>query len=129
MLPITTIFLAILLLMQVVLSITTSSFRAKLDINYGDNGDLTMLKAIRAHGNFIEYVPIVLMGLGASEIAGAPAWLLVGGGCLLIAARLSHAAHMFGMGGNATRIFGAGMTTLLMIVLALFLLGKSIGLI
>ncbi len=128
MLPITTLFIGILLVMQVTLSITTSSYRAKLNIDYGDNGDLAMLKIIRAHGNFIEYVPMVLIAMGASELTGAPGWLLVACGCVLLFSRLSHAAHMFGVGGQATRITGAGLTTLIMIALAVYLLGRVLGL-
>lgn len=127
MLTTTAPFIAILLLMQVFLSIRTSSTRAKLEIDYGDNGDLTMLKAIRAHGNFIEYVPMVLIALGASEIMGASSWFVITGGCVLVISRLSHAAHMFGYGGNASRIAGATLTTLLMVVLGVYLLGNAMG--
>ncbi len=127
MLPITMTFTGILLLVQVGLSVTTSANRAKLDIEYGDNGNLAMLKAIRAHGNFIEYVPIILIAMGVSEGAGAPAWLLVTAGCVAVISRLSHAAHMFGYGGRVTRAFGAGLTTLLMTVFAVYLLGLTSG--
>lgn len=128
MLTTTAPFIAILLLIQVFLSIRTSAARAKLKIDYGDNNDLAMLKAIRAHGNFIEYVPMVLIAMGASELAGAPTWLLTASGSVLVIARLSHAAHMYGYGGNTSRIAGATLTTLLMVILALFLLGNSTGL-
>lgn len=128
MLTTTAPFIAILLLMQVFLSIRTSTVRARLDIDYGDKGDLAMLKAIRAHGNFIEYVPMVLIAMGASEMAGAPVWLVTVSGCVLVLARLFHAAHMMGYGGQATRIGGAVLTTLVMVVLAIFLLGTTMGL-
>ena len=127
MLPITMTFTGILLLIQVGLSITTSSYRAKLDIEYGDSGNLTVLKAIRAHGNFIEYVPIILIAMGAAETAGASSWLLVTAGCVMVVSRLSHAAHMFGFGGRVTRAFGAGLTTLLMTVFTVYLLGRTSG--
>jgi hypothetical protein len=128
MLTVTTTFIGVLLLMQVGLSVTTSSYRAKLNIEYGDNGDLTMLKAIRAHGNFIEYVPIILIAMGAGEAAGEPIWLLVTSGCVLVLSRFSHAAHMLGYGGKTTRLLGAGLTTTLMGVIALYLLGRTTGL-
>ncbi|MCR9135087.1 MAG: MAPEG family protein [Alphaproteobacteria bacterium] len=127
MLTTTAPFIAFLLLIQVFLSIRTSATRAKLKIDYGDNDDLAMLKAIRAHGNFIEYVPMVLIAMGASELAGAPAWLLTASGSVLVVSRLSHAAHMSGYGGNASRIAGATLTTLVMLVLAVFLLGNAMG--
>jgi len=127
MLTITMTFTGVLLLMQVGLSATTSSYRARLGIDYGDNGNQVMLKAIRAHGNFIEYVPIVLIALGSSEVAGAPPWLLITCGCALVLSRLSHAAHMLGFGGQPTRLFGAGLTTVVMTVLGLYLLGRTSG--
>ena len=46
MLPVTMTFTRILLLIQAGFSITASSYRTKLDIEYGDNGNLTMLKAV-----------------------------------------------------------------------------------
>lgn len=125
---VTAIFIGILLLMQVALSITTSYFRAKREIDYGDNNDLSMLKVIRAHGNFVEYVPMVLIAMAASELMGAPGWLLVTCGCVVVFSRVTHAAHMFGYGGQASRAVGAGLTTLVMIVLAVYLLGNELNL-
>ena len=129
MLPITMTFTGILLLVQVGLSITTSTYRAKLDIALGDDGNPAMLKAIRAHGNFIEYVPILLIAMGVSESAGAPGWLLVAAGCVMVVSRLSHAANMLGYSGQFTRLFGAGLTTLLMSAFAIYLLGRASGVI
>ncbi len=128
MLTITLTFIGIMLLLQVSLSIAASAYRAKLGIELGDNGDLTMLKAVRAHGNFIEYVPIVLIAMAACEFVGAPGWFVVIAGCVLVLSRLSHAAYMLGYAGSAARLFGAGLTTALMVVLAVFLLARVSGL-
>lgn len=55
----------------------------------GDNGMLQRM--IRAHGNFIEYVPLGLLFLVALELMGAPIGLLWMLGTMLILARIAHA--------------------------------------
>ncbi|WP_136656815.1 MAPEG family protein [Nitratireductor sp. XY-223] len=76
MITITMIFTGIFLLMHTALSATTSAHRAKYDVDFGDGGNLAMLKAIRAQGNFIEYVPILLIAMGVSEYVGAAPWFI-----------------------------------------------------
>ena len=39
-------------------SVQTSLRRAKLNTAFGDAGDETLRRRIRAHGNFIEYAPL-----------------------------------------------------------------------
>ena len=69
----------------------------------------------------------MLIAMGVSESAGAPNWLLVTAGGVMVLSRLSHAAHMLGYGGCVTRLFGAGLTTLLMSAFAIYLLGRTSG--
>lgn len=58
----------------------------------GDSGDEVMLnKAVRAHGNNIEYVPITLMGLALLAMTGATAQTISILGGTLVVARVSHA--------------------------------------
>ncbi|MEX3009532.1 MAPEG family protein [Hoeflea sp. TYP-13] len=129
MLTTTIIFTGIFLLMHTALSITTSANRAKYDIDFGDGGNQAMHKAIRAQGNFVEYVPILLIAMGASEYIGAPEWLIWTCGWVLVVSRMSHAAFMLGFAGKPARLVGAGLSFLLMIVLGLYLLGRGTGLI
>ena len=58
----------------------------------GDSGDEVMLnKAVRAHGNNIEYVPITLIGLALLAMTGATAQTISILGGTLVVARVSHA--------------------------------------
>ncbi|MCY6380261.1 MAPEG family protein [Hoeflea prorocentri] len=129
MMTTTITFIGIFLLMLTVLSAITSGHRAKYEIDFGDGGNRKMMRALRAQGNFIEYVPMLLIGMGASEYAGAPGWLLWTGGWVLVVARLSHAGSLLGVGGTPGRLFGTGLTWLLLTVFGVYLIGRSTGLI
>jgi uncharacterized membrane protein YecN with MAPEG domain len=51
----------------------------------GDGGDPSMLRRIRGHANFAEYVPLILVLMGLLESGGSPKWRLhVLGGTLLL---------------------------------------------
>lgn len=56
----------------------------------GDGGDPAMLRRIRAHANFAEYVPLVLVLLAGLELSGLPRLLLHTVGGMLLAGRLLH---------------------------------------
>ena len=129
MITITMIFTGIFLLMHTALSATTSAHRAKYDVDFGDGGNLAMLRAIRAQGNFIEYVPIILIAMGASEYTGAAPWFIWTCGWVLVVARVAHAAYMLGFAGKPARLLGAGLTFLLMTVFGIYLIGRGAGLI
>jgi uncharacterized membrane protein YecN with MAPEG domain len=91
---ITSLFAGLLTLMMVPLSLQVSLRRAGVKAVFGDAGDETLRRRIRAHGNFVEYVPTGLIALGLVEWSGAPSllvWLL---GMALVAARM---VHSFGM--------------------------------
>lgn len=74
-----------------VLSIQTLRLRRKLRIRLGDGGNPSMLRAIRVHANFAEYVPLCLGLMFLTEVQSAPTWFVHGLGMTLIAARLIHA--------------------------------------
>ena len=57
MLKIIPFYAAILALLYVCLSARTIGFRRKSRVSIGDGGDQELLRAIRMHANFAEYVP------------------------------------------------------------------------
>lgn len=93
-LPITSFFAAGLAIALVCLSFPISLRRMKVGDLIGDSRDDLLRRHIRAQGNFIEYVPLGLVGLGLVEAQGAPAWLVVGAGAALASGRLLHAGGM-----------------------------------
>lgn len=67
------IYAALLSLLFVALSIRTLRLRRRLSVSLGDDGHSAMVRAIRAHGNFAEYVPLGLLLIAGAETLDAPA--------------------------------------------------------
>ena len=88
--PITTLYAAALGIVLLVLSIRVIRARMESEVSLGDGGFDAILVAQRAHGNFIEYVPMALLLIGLAEIQGNPGWMIhaLGGG--LLVARIAH---------------------------------------
>ncbi len=92
MLPVTAFTAALAAVALVVLSVRVSLGRIRAGVRIGFGTDETLLRRIRAQGNFIEYVPLALILLGLAEVRGAgPGWLWTVAG-LLIAGRALHVA-------------------------------------
>lgn len=87
---ITMLYGGALALWFLVLSLRVIQGRGKGGPGLGDGGDLDMQRRIRAHGNFAEYVPIILILIGFLEISGSSDWLVHALGGSLLAGRLLH---------------------------------------
>jgi uncharacterized membrane protein YecN with MAPEG domain len=90
--------------MMVPLSLQVTLRRAKLNTAFGDADDELLRRRIRAHGNFVEYVPISLIALGLVEWNGAPVWLVWALGAAFLGSRVVHA---YGMLYTRTTVFRA----------------------
>ncbi|BBK34174.1 hypothetical protein EDC65_4009 [Stella humosa] len=77
-----------LLYLALALNVVRHRYRAKVGI--GDGGDPALARAVRAHGNFAEYVPLVLVLLLLLAIAGWGSLHLHIMGGILFVARLGH---------------------------------------
>lgn len=106
-LPITSIVAALFAICMVPLSLQISMRRLKLgSVVYGDADDEELRRKIRAHGNYIEYVPTGLIALALVEMAGATAplvWVL--GGSFPVSRTLCAIGMLIG----STPMRGAGM--------------------
>ena len=91
---VTPIFAALLGLIFVFLSIRTVKARGKARVSLGDGGDANLQKAIRAHGNFIEYVPITLLLLTFLEMRAVSAYAIIVLASFLFVGRCLHAIGM-----------------------------------
>jgi uncharacterized membrane protein YecN with MAPEG domain len=108
---ITPIFAAVLSLMFIFLSVRTLRLRRRLKIPVGDTGNLEMLRAVRAHGNFAEYVPLTLLLIYFVEQAQAQSWLVYSLGLMLTLGRVSHSYGVSQLNENFTfRVFGMACT-------------------
>lgn len=117
-LTVTIIFVGILALMQVPMTMAVGIQRAKTSIPFLDGGDQGLMRNMRAHANFTETVPITLLAMAAAELSGAPQSLLIGGGIVLIGARLIHYFSLRKADNGTGRAVGSGVTLLVMAVFA-----------
>ncbi|HEX8125957.1 MAG TPA: MAPEG family protein [Allosphingosinicella sp.] len=90
---------------------------AQKQLQPGDTGDAMLTRAIRAHANFAEYAPLVLLLLlGIALLDGPSAWLHALGAGFTV----GRVAHAFGMMAekhpNAVRFVG-NLTTGLALLL------------
>jgi len=82
---------AVLTIIFVKLSFAVIGLRRKNKVGLGSGGCDDLERAIRAQGNFAEYVPFGLILIACLELNGAPWWLVAIPGVTLIVGRLIHA--------------------------------------
>jgi len=91
MLAVTSLVAAVLTAIFIKLSLAVIGLRKKNRVGLGSGGHEDLERAIRAQGNFAEYVPFGIILIGCLEINGAPWWLVAMPGIVLIIGRLIHA--------------------------------------
>lgn len=80
-------------------------------VSIGDNGNARVLRAMRAHGNFSEYVPIALMLMMMAELGGVGTGVLHAIGAPLLAGRVAHGwCFLFAARNVKARVAGMAMT-------------------
>lgn len=123
MLAITSLYAALLTIVYVVLSVRTIRIRQAAKISLGAGEDTNLLRKIRVHANFAEYVPLGLILLMLCELVITPTWLLHGAGMMLLLGRLS---HVYGVDRERQqiefRVIGMALTFTALILLACNLL-------
>jgi uncharacterized membrane protein YecN with MAPEG domain len=125
---ITSAYLGLLALLYVVLGLQVSRLRRGNKVVFGDGGDIKLRSAIRAHGNFVEYVPFIVLMVAILEMSGTPAarvHMLMGA---LLVARLLHPLGMYvgprTLQFQICRVGGILLTLLVMLGAALLLLWR-----
>ena len=92
---ITSAYLAILALLYTALAVQVARLRQRDRAAFGDNGSRALRSAIRAHANFIEYVPIIALMVAMLEMSGLAAmWVHLLMGALLLSAAAASARHV-----------------------------------
>lgn len=91
---ITSLYAVPLAILMFVLWMNVTKSRAKMAVSIGNNNDVGLHEKIRRHGNFTEWVPMVLLMMMISEMRGANGTALHVAGVLLV---LSRIAHPFGL--------------------------------
>ena len=119
-LPITLVSAAASGLINLWLALRTAQVRRAGRVELGDGGNQALLCRMRAHANFTEYAPTVVILMALIELAHGPStWLWVAG----IAFILGRLLHPFGLersGANLFRAGGIGLTWLVLLGLSIW---------
>ncbi|MET4387633.1 putative membrane protein YecN with MAPEG domain [Bradyrhizobium sp. F1.4.3] len=97
---ITANYLAVLALIYAALALQVIRLRRSNAAAFNDGGNASLRSAIRAHGNFMEYVPIITLMVALLEMSGASSTrihLLMGA---LVLSRLLHPFGMYATPGS-----------------------------
>ncbi len=102
------------------LSVRVVLARQAHKVMLGDGGKDGLLARIRAHANFAEYVPIILILMGLIEGRTGTTELLTATGVLLFLIRIAHAIGMARPAPNPFRIAGAAGTWVILAGLSIW---------
>ncbi len=121
-LHLTALFAGVLIFIQIALTAMVGVYRGKVGINFMHGDNDVLLRRMRAHGNFTETVPIVLIAMALAELSGAPSWLMLAGGVGLVLGRLTHAVNFMGSGEGvgAGRAVGMALTIISMAAFGIY---------
>ena len=109
--PITMITAGLLALLYFRLSTQVIGTRRSAQVSLGTGGDELLERRIRAHGNFAEYTPFILLLIGLLELNGAPIWGVAIVAVMLMAGRLLHAFALSSLTRRMKcRVWGMGLT-------------------
>ncbi|HDO1385614.1 TPA: MAPEG family protein [Aeromonas veronii] len=111
------VYAALLALLFVLLSIRTIRTRHSRKVALGHGDDPAMLRAMRVHANFAEYVPLALLLIYFVETGNQTPWLIHLLGSALLLGRLCHAFGMSRTPENFRyRVVGMGLTFMVILV-------------
>ena len=125
---VTGFYLGLLALIYAALALEVARLRRGNRVLFGDGENFRLRSAIRAHANFIEYVPIIALLVAMLEMSGSSAARLhVLMGALLLA-RLLHPLGMYSKPGtwqfSAGRVGGIVVTIGVLVAAALSALAR-----
>lgn len=115
-------------LLLVALYLRVSQRRLAMKIGAGTGGDAELEQRIRAHANFVENAPIVLILLFLTEQSGMASIYVHAFGAAFVIARLAHAQGISStMGRSNGRFFGSIGSLLVTLGLSMVLIIRALG--
>ncbi len=123
-LSVTPLFVLLFIVMNIVIILPIGPHRLKVGVPFW-GGEEKLDRLARGHGNFIENVPLFLVGLATAEYLGASTTVLWVCGVLMSASRLIHYVGMVTLDKplNNARLIGT-----LLSLSAFLIVAVSIGL-
>ncbi|MDX1587656.1 MAG: MAPEG family protein [Oleiphilaceae bacterium] len=122
--PITPLYAVVLVVIKLLLVWRVVQLRQRHNIGLGEGQHRELQVAVRAHGNYMEAMPLMLILLFMAEMNGVATAVLHGVGLVFVASRIAHAVGMVqGRGRYApNRALGVVGTWLALLTLCGFLL-------
>ena len=129
MIPILALYAGLLALLLLALSMKVVMLRRRFRIGLGSGNNPELERAIRAHANFVEYVPLTLLLLLLLELSGSmPGAALHGLGAGLLIGRVLHAVGLWGSAGTSPgRFVGTLLTWLVLLIAGIALVISSLA--
>ncbi|RFF32573.1 MAPEG family protein [Wenzhouxiangella sediminis] len=129
-LTITMFYTGLLGLMFLALAFRVVRLRRSLQVGLGSGGHEELNRAVRAHANFAEYVPLALLLVAMVEAGtAAPVWVVHLLGLVLLLGRTIHgfAGLNRRSGYSPGRFWGTSLTWLVIAVAALMVIATAAG--
>lgn len=111
-------YFAALVMIYMALCAQVVVYRRRHGVGIGDGGNHELKRAIRAHANFTENVPLAILLIALAAETASVTWIH-GLGAALVLARLIHALGLSRSPGMSFgRFYGAGLTWAIMVLAA-----------
>ncbi|SEF39616.1 hypothetical protein SAMN04515663_101146 [Alcanivorax sp. DSM 26293] len=117
-LPITALYAALSGFLIIALAANVVRLRLAKKVSLGDGGHKDVSRAIRAHGNTIEYLPLALILMALLEINGGSSTALHSYGILLVGGRVVYSYGMLIPRSSANLARQLGVVTSWLVILA-----------
>lgn len=119
------LYVGLFALLMLVLKLNVGRVRSAEKVLFGDGGNEPLQRAIRAQGNAVEDVPIVVLGIFALAMLSAPVWMIHALGGTFFVGRVLHA---MGIAGSTGFSFGRAAGTVLSLIAHLATAGACLWL-
>lgn len=116
-LPITALYAALSGFLIIALAANVVRLRLAKKVSLGDGGHKDVSRAIRAHGNTIEYLPLALILMALLEINGGGSTALHSYGILLVGGRVVYSYGMLVPRSSANLTRQLGVVTSWLVIL------------
>lgn len=116
-LPITLTIAAAAAVLHIWLAARVSAVRNSQKVSIGDGGNEVLIRRMRAHANYAENMPILLILLALVELAGGDPRILWGAAILFVITRILHAFGMDRPHPSKLRAFGMAGSTIALVIL------------